>query len=329
MRRTEQKTRPSDPAEADRRLALLRKMMLIRGFELEIQRQFLKGEVHGTTHLYNGQEAISVGVCSTLRKGDYVAATYRSHGAALAMGVPTEALAAEMMGKVTGVDGGRGGSMNVIDLQRGLVGSFGIVGGSIAAATGAAISAKRYGGVAVAFFGDGATNQGYIHECLNFAVVRKLPVVFVCENNLYGEFTAMQKVTAGGDIAARVAGYGLPSSKVDGNAIAAVVQAATEAVEHAREQQQPVFLECLTYRHLGHSKSDPAKYRPEGELEQWLRRDPIELEKARLRDELSVEPERLSELDADVERELQEALSAALAAPAATPENDHATEYAA
>lgn len=303
--------------------------MMIRAFELEIQRQFLKGEVHGTTHLYNGQEAISVGVCSTLRKGDYVAATYRSHGAALAMGVTTEALAAELMGKITGVDGGRGGSMNVIDLERGLVGSFGIVGGSIAAATGAAISAKRYGGVAVAFFGDGATNQGYIHECLNFAVVRSLPVLFVCENNLYGEFTAMRRVTAGGDIAARAAGYGLQSSKVDGNAIPAVVQAATEAVQHARERQEPVFLECLTYRHLGHSKSDPAKYRPEGELEQWLQRDPIELEKTRLQEQLSVGADRLVELQADVERELDEAVSAALAAPAAAPENDKASEYAA
>jgi TPP-dependent pyruvate/acetoin dehydrogenase alpha subunit len=310
-------------------LARLRQMILIRAFELEIQRLFLRGEVHGTTHLYNGQEAVSVGVCSTLREGDYVAATYRSHGAALAMGVPTEALAAELMGRVTGVDGGRGGSMNVIDLQRGLVGSFGIVGGSIAAATGAAISAKRRGGVAVAFFGDGATNQGYIHECLNFAVVRELPVVFVCENNLYGEFTAMQRVTAGGDIAARAAAYGLPSRKVDGNAIAEVVAAAVEAVAHARERQAPAFLECLTYRHLGHSKSDPAKYRPQGELEAWLRRDPIELEKTRLRERLSVSPERLAEVHADVERELEQAVAAALAAPAAAPENDHASEYAA
>lgn len=310
-------------------LALLRQMMLIRAFELEIQRLFLRGEVHGTTHLYNGQEAVSVGVCSTLRKGDYVAATYRSHGAALAMGVSTEALAAELMGRVTGVDGGRGGSMNVIDLERGLVGSFGIVGGSIAAATGAAISAKRHGGVAVAFFGDGATNQGYIHECLNFAVVRRLPVVFVCENNLYGEFTAMQRVTAGGDIAARAAAYGLRSRKVDGNAIVEVGDAATEAVAHAREHQAPAFLECLTYRHLGHSKSDPAKYRPQGELEAWLQRDPIELEKARLQEQLSVSADRLAELQADVGRELEQAVAAALEAPAAAPENDHASEYAA
>jgi TPP-dependent pyruvate/acetoin dehydrogenase alpha subunit len=305
-----------------------RKMLLIRAFEEEMQRQFLRGEVHGTTHLYNGQEAVSVGVCSALRKGDYVAATYRGHGAALALGVPPEALAAELMGRTTGVDGGRGGSMNVIDLERGLVGCFGIVGGSIGAATGAAMSAKRTGGVAVAFFGDGATNQAYFHECLNFAAVRGLPAIFVCENNLYGEFTPMVKVTAGGDIAERASAYGIPSRKVDGNAIGDVVDAAAEAVRHAREEGGPVFIECMTYRHLGHSKSDPGKYRPAEEHEAWLARDPIELERARLRDRFSVGAELLADLEAEVARELEQAVESALAAPITAPENDSATEYA-
>jgi acetoin:2,6-dichlorophenolindophenol oxidoreductase subunit alpha len=318
-----------DAAAAGPWLQRLRRMLLIRGFELEMQRQFLRGEVHGTTHLYNGQEAVSVGVCSALRQGDYVAATYRGHGAALALGISAEALAAELMGRTTGVDGGRGGSMNVIDLERGLVGCFGIVGGSIGAATGAAMSAKRHGGVAVAFFGDGATNQAYFHECLNFAVVRELPAIFVCENNLYGEFTPMQRVTAGADIAARAAAYGMPSRKVDGNAIADVLDAAEEAARHAREGNGPVFLEALTYRHLGHSKSDPAKYRPDEERDAWLARDPIELEKARLADAFGVEAERLAELEADVERELAAAIEAALAAPVTAPDNDHPTEYAA
>jgi len=313
---------------ADAALPLLRRMLLIRSFELEMQRLFLKGEVHGTTHLYNGQEAVSVGICSQLRDGDYVAATYRGHGAALALGVPAEALAAELMGRTSGVDGGRGGSMNVIDIRRGLVGCFGIVGGSIAAATGAALSAKRTGGVAVAFFGDGATNQAYFHECLNFAVVRELPVVFVCENNLYGEFTAMQRVTAGGDIAARAAAYGMPSRKVDGNAIAATSAAAAEAIAHARSTPGPVFLEALTYRQLGHSKSDPARYRPADEHEAWMKRDPIELEKARLAGDLGVPAEQLAELEADVARELEQAIERALSAPANSPETDRPTEYA-
>jgi TPP-dependent pyruvate/acetoin dehydrogenase alpha subunit len=317
---------PTEAAEAA--LLLLRRMLLIRTFELEMQRQFLKGEVHGTTHLYNGQEAVSVGVCSQLHDTDYVAATYRGHGAALALGVPAEALAAELMGRTSGIDGGRGGSMNVIDMSRGLVGCFGIVGGSIAAATGAALTAKRAGGVAVAFFGDGATNQAYFHECLNFAVVRELPVVFVCENNLFGEFTAMEKVTAGGDLAARGGAYGMPSRKVDGNVVGTVVEAAREAVEHARTTPGPAFLEMQTYRQLGHSKSDPARYRPAELHEAWMARDPIELEKARLAGE-GVAPDTLAELEAGVRRELDEAIERALAAPVNTPETDRPTEYAA
>src|ERR671918_2453953 len=185
------------------------RMRLIRRFEQEIQRLFLKGEVHGTTHLSAGQEAVPVGVCSTLEADDYVAGTYRGHGHALAKGTDPEALAAEMLGRATGVCGGRAGSMNVIDLEHGLVGCFGIVGGSIAAATGAGVTAQRQGKVAVAFFGDGASNQGYFHECLNWAQVFDLPVVYVCENNLYGEFTPMASVTAGGEIATRAASFGM------------------------------------------------------------------------------------------------------------------------
>ena len=178
---------------------------------------FLEGEVHGTTHLAAGQEAVPVGVCMALDPQDYVAGTYRGHGHALAKGTDPDALIAEMLGRATGVCGGRSGSMNVIDLEHGLVGCYGIVGGSIAAATGAALSAKRQGRVAAAFFGDGATNQGYFHECLNFAAVGALPAVFVCENNLYGEFTPMAAVTAGVDIAGRAAAYGMPAAVVDGN----------------------------------------------------------------------------------------------------------------
>ena len=183
--------------QATRFLDAYERMLLIRAFETAIHRLFLRGEVHGTTHLYAGQEASAVGVCLALEPDDYVAGTYRGHGHALAKGTPPAALAAEMLGRATGVCGGRAGSMNVIDLEHGLVGCFGIVGGSIAAALGAALSAKRQGRVSVAFFGDGATNQGYFHECLNMAAVAALPAIFVCENNLYGEFTPMSAVTAG------------------------------------------------------------------------------------------------------------------------------------
>src|SRR5204862_2213105 len=240
------------------------RMLLIRLFEGEMHRLFLKGEVHGTTHLSSGQEAVPVGVCSALEPTDYIAGTYRGHVHALAKGTDPEPLAAEMMGRSTGVCGGRAGSMNVIDREHGLIGCFGIVGGSIAAATGAAIALRRSGGVAVAFFGDGAANHGYFHECLNFAAVQRLPVVFVCENNLYGEFTPMAAVTAGGDIRARAAGYAMPAEKVDGNDVATVRAVAERAIDHARRGDGPAFLECLAYRHVRHSKTDPGTYRPPG-----------------------------------------------------------------
>ena len=309
--------------ETGRWLEAYGRMLLIRHFENEMQRLFLKGEVHGTTHLAAGQEAVPVGVCLALEPGDYVAGTYRGHGHALAKGTDPAALAAEMLGRAGGVCGGRAGSMNVIDLSHGLVGCYGIVGGSIAAATGAALSAKRQGRVAVAFFGDGAANQAYFHECLNFAVVHSLPVVFVCENNFYGEFTPMQKVTGGRDIAARGRAYGIESALVDGNDLWAVEAAARTAVARARGEHAPTLLECQTYRHYGHSKSDPATYRPKEEVERWLERDP-----------LKVTRERLLAMGADVEgaeRDAREAMDRAVEAALASPypEPGGATEYAA
>src|SRR5919205_883431 len=218
------------------------RILLIRLFELEMHRLFLKGEVHGTTHLAAGQEAIPVGVCQALRPDDYLAGTYRGHGHALAKGTDPEALLAEMLGRATGVCGGRSGSMNVVDLEHGLVGCYGIVGGSIAAATGAALSARGQGRVAVAFFGDGATNQAYFFECLNFAKVMSLPAVFVCENNWYGEFTPMQKFTAGADIAKRAEPFEIPSRVVDGNDLFAVVEAARDAIDRPRGGGGPALL---------------------------------------------------------------------------------------
>lgn len=303
------------------------RMLLIRLFEQEMHRLFLKGEVHGTTHLAAGQEAIPVGVCQVLEPDDYVAGTYRGHGHALAKGTSPEAMVAEMLGRATGVCGGRSGSMNVIDRERGLVGCYGIVGGSIAAATGAALSAKRQGRVAVAFFGDGATNQAYFFECLNFAKVFELPAIFVCENNWYGEFTPMQQVTAGADIAKRAEPFGIPSRVVDGNDLWAVVDAAGEAVERARGGSGPTLLECQTYRHYGHSKSDPATYRPEGELERWKERDPLTLARTRLLDE-GLEPDAIDAVEQATREELDAAVEAALAAPYPDPAAKPATEFA-
>ena len=312
--------------EARRYLDAYARMVTIREFEQHIQRLFLSGEVHGTTHLSAGQEAVPVGVCMALEPDDLISGTYRGHGHALAKGTDPEQLAAEMLGRATGVCGGRAGSMNVVDLRHGLVGCFGIVGGSIAAATGAALTGKRTDRVSVAFFGDGAANQAYFHECLNFAAVLALPAVFVCENNLYGEFTPMRSVTAGGEIAERGSAYGIPSAVVDGNDLWAVHKAAREAVDRARGGEGPTLLECQTYRHYGHSKSDPAKYRPPEEVERWLERDPLKIARERLIEGGLPEAE-IAAVEQAVRKRLDEAIESARAAPFPDPGDDSGTEY--
>jgi TPP-dependent pyruvate/acetoin dehydrogenase alpha subunit len=286
-------------------------MVLIRLFEDAVQRLFIQGDIQGTTHLYQGQEAVSVGVCAALEDGDTVAATYRGHGACLAMGTDPTALMAELLGRATGVCGGRAGTMNVIDVEHGVIGCFGIVGGSIAAATGAALAARvqQDGTVAVAFFGDGAANQAYFHECLNFASVLALPVVYVCENNLYGEWTRMESVTAGGTIAGRSRAYALPGVEVDGNDVGEVLAAASEAVARARRGEGATLIEARTYRHKGHSRLDTGeRYRPSDEVEAWLGRDPLARTAERLPEGVA---ERIrQEVEAEVDRLVDEARAA-------------------
>ncbi len=311
---------------ATRFLDAYARMLLIRLFETSMHRLFLAGEVHGTTHLYAGQEAVAVGTCLALEPDDYAAGTYRGHGHALAKGTPPAPLIAEMLGRASGVCGGRAGSMNVIDLEHGLVGCYGIVGGSIAAALGAALSAQRQGRVAVAFFGDGAVNQAYFHECLNMAKVFSLPAVFVCENNFYGEFTPMAAVTAGGDIAGRAGAYDMPSAVVDGNDLWAVHAAAEQAVDRAREGDGPTLLECQTYRHYGHSKSDPGAYRPKAEVERWLSRDPLKIARARLLEE-GVSEQEIAAAEESTNELMEQAVETARAAPYPYPEVDAATEF--
>jgi len=304
--------------DRDDALALYRRMLLIRHFEDTVQMLFQRGEVPGTTHLYSGQEAVATGVASVLGPEDRVAGTYRGHGHALSLGVDPQALLDEMLGRASGVCKGRAGSMNVIDLEHRLIGCFGIVGGSIAAATGAALALKRTGGVAVAYFGDGATNQGYFHECLNFAKVLRLPVLYVCENNLYGEFTPMEDVTAGA-ILARAQTLQLPAEAVDGNDLWAVREAAGAAVSRARQGEGPQFIEALTYRFVGHSRSDPGAYRKAGELDAWRERDPLTLARAGILERYDAEQATLDEIDADVERQIEAMIAAGLAAPYPVP----------
>ena len=306
--------RPDADESVELYLDLYRRMVLIRRFENQVQRMFVDGHIHGTTHLYSGEEAVAVGVSSVLQPQDRVAGTYRGHGHALAAGTRAEPLLAELLGKETGICAGRSGSMNVVDLEHGLIGCFAIVGGSITAATGAALALKQKSGVAVAYFGDGTTNQGYFHECLNFAKVMELPVVYICENNLYGEFTPMRDSTAG-EILNRPGVFGIPAEQIDGNDVWAVRAAARRAVDTARSGGGPVFIEAMTYRFVGHSRIDPGRYRPAGELDLWRTRDPLLKTRARLTEEYGVDVATLDQIDQSVDDELAEAERAGLAAP--------------
>jgi len=300
--------------EVDSLLGQLERMTFIRRFEEEVQRLFLRGEIPGTTHLCNGHEAVSVGLAAAMRPDDLIATTYRGHGHVLARGADPLAVAGELTGRAMGLNGGRGGSMNLTDFDHGVIGSFGIIGGSIAAATGAGLSLRGTGRAAVATFGDGATNHGYFFECLNFAAVFKLPVLFVCENNLYGEYTPWEEVTAGADITARAAVFGISAERVDGMDVRVVQEAATRLLDGARNGDGPGFLECRTYRFVGHSRSDPATYRPAGELERWQERDPIKLAREAL-EAAGVPGPVLQETDTTARDEASKAFEAALAAP--------------
>lgn len=305
--------------EAEAYLARLRTMILIRKFEDLVQSLFLRGEVYGSTHLCSGQEAVSVGVAAALGPDDRIAATYRGHGHALACGMSPQKFLDELIGRESGICGGRAGSMNVVDLEHGLIGCFGIVGGSLAAATGAALALRRTGGVAVGFFGDGAVNQAYFYECANFARVLGLPVLYVCENNGYGEYTPTEAVTPGG-IVGRPAALDIPVSQVDGQDVWAVHAAAREAVAEVRAGGGPFFLEARTYRYTDHGRGDPIKYRSDEEMEEWRQRDPIDIARARLAEEHGVEAARLDALVEDVDAEIAELRSRALAAPFPSPD---------
>jgi acetoin:2,6-dichlorophenolindophenol oxidoreductase subunit alpha len=266
-------------------LSWYEQMEVIRRTEKAAHDMFLAGLVKGTTHLAAGHEAVAVGASAALRPGDYVFATYRGHHHAIARGAsPVECLA-ELMSRSTGICQAKGGSMHLTKASAGMLGSYAIVGAHLPMAAGAAWSAKLRGSgeVAVAFFGDGATNIGAFHEALNLAAVWSLPVLFVCENNLYMEYTPIGNVTAVAAPAAdRASAYGLSAATVDGNDVVAVAEVVAQGAARARAGGGPALIEALTYRHFGHSRTDPAKYRPAEEVAEWMARDPLELARQRL-----------------------------------------------
>ncbi|MEQ9812279.1 MAG: thiamine pyrophosphate-dependent dehydrogenase E1 component subunit alpha [Azospirillaceae bacterium] len=260
-------------------VALYREMARIREFEEQVQKSYLEGLVHGTTHLCQGQEAVSVGVAAALEPNDRLTYTYRGHGVCIARGMSMAEALGEIFGRVDGVSRGLGGSMHLTDAGRGLIGSFGIVGAGLPCAVGAGLAAQLdgKGRVSVTFFGDGAANIGAVHESMNLAAIWKLPVIFVLENNLYGEFSRINHTTTVEDLADRAAAYAMPGVVVDGNDVLAVKAVAEEAVARARAGMGPTLIEAKTYRHRGHSRTDPAKYRDEKEVKAWLARDPLVL----------------------------------------------------
>jgi pyruvate dehydrogenase E1 component alpha subunit len=276
----------------------------------------------GFMHLYAGEEAVAVGVCQQLRDGDFVASTHRGHGHCIAKGVDVAAMMAELFGRATGCCKGKGGSMHIADLDKGMLGANGIVGAGIPLTTGAALSAKlrRTGGVAVAFFGDGATNQGAFHESLNMAANWKLPALYVVENNGWGEFTPTEFVIPVKDIAVRAGSYAMASAIADGMDFFDVFEKAAEAIARARAGEGPTLLECKTYRFLGHFVGDPLKYRAKEEAERWIQtKDPLERFERRVTEAGLVAPGDLRAIDKAVEDELAAAVSAAEAAPLPDP----------
>jgi TPP-dependent pyruvate/acetoin dehydrogenase alpha subunit len=311
-------------------LGMYRAMVEIREFEEQVQRSFTEGLVFGTTHLCQGQEAVSVGAAKALRPDDYVTYTYRGHGHCLARGISKTGAFAELFGRATGVSGGLGGSMHLTDFPKGLIGSFGIVGAGLPVAVGAGLSAqlKGKGQVSVTFFGDGSTNIGAFHEAMNIAVVWKLPVIFVCENNLYGEFSRIDHTTPYEDLIRRAEGYAMPARMVDGNDVLTVYEAAGEAVERGRRGEGPTFLECKTYRHRGHSRTDPAKYRAAEEVKSWLARDPIPLFAQYLREQNLQDEADQKRLVEEVRREVQAAAKEAAEAPWPDPAQMDAATFA-
>ena len=300
-----------------KRLELYRTQLVIREAEQRAYDLFLQNLVKGTSHLSLGQEAVAAGFAVAMRKGDLSFCTYRGHAHTLARGVAVTKVLGELMQRDIGLMRGKGGSMHLTSVEHGVMGSYAIIGAHLPIACGAAWRAQYKGqkDVSVCFFGDGTTNIGAFHEALNFAVVWKLPVIFVCENNLYMEYTPVSEVTAVQHPAAdRAAAYGLPGIVVDGNDADAVYRAALAAYEKARAGDGPSLIECLTYRHSGHSRADPAKYRPEGELEKWKERDPIKLYRERLK-QFGVAEETILGIDAAVKREVDEATETCKAAP--------------
>jgi len=304
-------------------LEMYRRMVQIRHFEDRIYYLFLQGLMPGTIHLYQGEEAVAVGVCSNLRRDDIITSTHRPHGHALAKGVSIKSMMAELFAKSTGCCKGKGGSMHVGNIEVGAIPSIAIVGGGIPVATGAALAfkMKKTDQVAACFFGDGASNEGAFHEAINMGALWNLPIIYVCENNLYGASTHVSKVMKLKNVADRAAAYGIPGEVVDGNDVIEVYSAVKGAVDRARKGNGPTLIECKTYRRGGHSRSDGCHYRDKGEEKEWLAKDPIPRIKNKLLEMSLLTEESIAMIEEEVEKELDQAVKYAQDSPSPEPED--------
>ena len=293
---------------ADTALDLYRRIVLIRRFEEQVSKLYARNKLPGFVHLYIGQEAVAVGVCSNLRDNDYITSTHRGHGHTIAKGGDVNRMMAELYGKVTGYCKGKGGSMHITDMQIGMLGANGIVAGGIPIAVGAAYGAARIrktDQVVAAFFGDGATGEGPFWEGINITQAWDLPVIFVCENNLYGVGTRLGKVMGSEDLAPRVKGFGMPVQVVNGNDVVEVRQVAAEAVERARKGKGPTFLECKTWRHRGHFEGENPTYFDQEEYNNWMKRDPIKTLESHIQEQGLADQEHLREIQKQVDEQIQ------------------------
>lgn len=304
-------------------LHFYRQMLKIRLFEEQVNQLYLSAKMPGLAHLYIGEEAIAVGVCEALRRDDYITSTHRGHGHCLAKGAAADRMFAELLGKAPGYCRGKGGSMHIADQETGNLGANAIVGGSAGIATGAAMSAKMRGNgqVAVCFFGEGALGQGLLYEVMNMASLWKLPILYVCENNQYNEYTHYRETTAG-DVVARPEAFGIETASIDGQDVAVVHIAALRLVERARQGKGPAFLICNTYRFHGHHVGDinRAYYRPKKEEEEWKsRRDPVRRLAARLKEKKIADDRALAKIEEELRREIEAGVEFALNAPYPEP----------
>lgn len=305
------------------------RMLLIRKFEDKVHELFAAGKLPGFVHLYAGEEAVAVGVCANLHENDFITSTHRGHGHCIAKGVEVRGMMAELFGKETGVCKGKGGSMHIADVEKGMLGANGIVGGGLPLACGPALAAKgkKTGQVAACFFSDGAANQGTFHEALNLAAVWKLPVLFICENNLYAESTPVEYSTGITNIADRASAYSMPGVVVDGMDVFAVYEATCEAAARARAGQGPTLIEAKTYRFYGHFEGDAIKYRTKEEEANFRARDPIPVFRQRVLAEKLVSLTELKEIGEKVEVNITDAVTFAEASPYPKPEECLADVY--